>query len=491
MCIALTRSTSVEGTMWDQSLVFEQDKIASWRYCCGSSRILNVAGGIKILRAGVLTSSVTCQLTITVSTILSPYSLFNHCATLLGTSMARVNARFFNRFLDHTCIYQRRSISLLYIRRIAHARILPKKSNSIQAPYRQVSSHTITPSDQSNKVERRFVALIEDAIKTVSSKPLPDENAILEALQTCKDLSDWVVQSVALPGKSKNNDVNPASHLLFLDERGDSNTTKLQPNQLAPGQKVKLGEKISSAADAIIINPTVFITPKVLTVYLDIQKLLKKPESLGKVLDLYANKPIPKPGTNPVQFRPSNPNKASSAVPLSIANQALGIAIDARDLSLCLDIIKGTVCTAAYRRSKVLRRAMLPITGLALSPLAAYAVATQLSIYSNNMTPEMATVVAFAGILSYVGFTATLGIVAITTSNDQMDRVTWRMGTRLRDRWLKEDERAMLDRVAGAWGFKQASRRGEEEGPDWEALREWIGLRGMVLDKVSLMEGME
>ncbi|MCJ1237942.1 hypothetical protein MMC14_005929 [Varicellaria rhodocarpa] len=405
--------------------------------------------------------------------------------------MAHINARLFNRLLDHTCVHQRLSISRFNIRRSAHARVLPKYLNSVQAPYRQASSHSIGRSDSSNKIERQLVALIEDAVKTVSSEPLPDEDAILEALQTCKDLSNSVVQSVALPGKSKDNDANPASHLLFLDERGDSNTTKLQPNQLAPDQKAKLGEKISSAANAIIINPAVFITPKVLAVYLDIQRLLKKPESLGKVLDLYANKPIPKPGTNPVQFRPSNPNKASSAVPLSTANQALGIAIDARNLPLCLDIIKSTVCTAAYKRSKVLRRAMLPITGLALSPLAAYAVATQLSIYSNNMTPEMATVVAFAGILSYVGFTATLGIVAITTSNDQMDRVTWRMGTRLRDRWLKEDERAMLDRVAGAWGFKQASRRGEEEGPDWEALREWIGLRGMVLDKVSLMEGME
>ena len=49
----------------------------------------------------------------------------------------------------------------------------------------------------------------------------------------------------------------------------------------------------------------------------------------------------------------------------------------------------------------------------------------------------------------------------------------------------------MLDRVACIWGFNQNSRRGEEEGPDWEALREWIGLRGMILDKVSLMEGME
>jgi hypothetical protein len=34
-------------------------------------------------------------------------------------------------------------------------------------------------------------------------------------------------------------------------------------------------------------------------------------------------------------------------------------------------------------------------------------------------------------------------------------------------------------------------KRGEEEGVDWEDLREWVGRRGMVLDKVELMDGME
>ena len=33
--------------------------------------------------------------------------------------------------------------------------------------------------------------------------------------------------------------------------------------------------------------------------------------------------------------------------------------------------------------------------------------------------------------------------------------------------------------------------RGDEEGPEWEELREWVGRRGMVLDAVGLMDGME
>jgi len=103
----------------------------------------------------------------------------------------------------------------------------------------------------------------------------------------------------------------------------------------------------------------------------------------------------------------------------------------------------------------------------------------------------MATNVAFAGILAYVALTGTIGFVAVTTANDQMDRVTWATGTPLRERWLREEERAMIDRVAGAWGFKEKWRRGEEEGSDWAGLREFTGLRGMVLDRVELMEGME
>ena len=107
------------------------------------------------------------------------------------------------------------------------------------------------------------------------------------------------------------------------------------------------------------------------------------------------------------------------------------------------------------------------------------------------MEPGAATAVAFAGILTYVGATATIGVVAMTTANDQMDRVTWATGMPLRERWLREEERAAVDRVAGAWGFRESWRRGEEEGEEWEMLREWVGVRGMVLDRVELMEGME
>lgn len=82
-------------------------------------------------------------------------------------------------------------------------------------------------------------------------------------------------------------------------------------------------------------------------------------------------------------------------------------------------------------------------------------------------------------------------MVALMTSNDQMVRVTWIAGTPLRQRWLREEERAALDRVAQAWGFEEPNKRGFEEGDEWELLREVANRKGMYLDNPKLMEGME
>jgi hypothetical protein len=156
-----------------------------------------------------------------------------------------------------------------------------------------------------------------------------------------------------------------------------------------------------------------------------------------------------------------------------------------------MEIVESTYATKAFRRNKFARKCLIPATGLAVAPIAAYAIASQLSMYQSTMDPATATNIAFAGILAYVGFTATIGVVAVTTANDQMDRVTWSQGTPLRERWIREEERAAIDRIAGAWGFRETWRRGEEEGAEWDALREWIGRKGMILDRTELMEGME
>jgi len=81
--------------------------------------------------------------------------------------------------------------------------------------------------------------------------------------------------------------------------------------------------------------------------------------------------------------------------------------------------------------------------------------------------------------------------VAITTYNDQMQRVVWRPGTHLSSRWLQEEERRFFDRLALAWGFHEKSRWGEEHGVEWKTLRDACGVRDMILDKTDLMEGMQ
>ena len=250
-------------------------------------------------------------------------------------------------------------------------------------------------------------------------------------------------------------------------------------------------EKLSKSVYEAVSSPNVFITPKILEIYVSIQSTLRCPETLVPIFEQYASKPIPEPGTRPIRYKPQNPKKISAAIPLHIARTAIEAATKSRNLPICFDIIMNTVCTPAYRRNQWVRRGTLPIAAALSAPLAAWQIATYYGTFQDTLDPHVARGLAFAGILTYLGATSTLGYIAITTSNDQMQRVTWVDGTPLHERWIREDERALLDQVAVGLGYQEKSRRGEEEGQDWEALREWIGIRGMILDRVSLMEGME
>lgn len=259
----------------------------------------------------------------------------------------------------------------------------------------------------------------------------------------------------------------------------------------SPASIGKTADLLSNLMYALLTHPTVFITPRLLNAYVSAQKLLRRPSTLPDIFDLYATKPAPVPGSSPPRYRTQNPRAAAAAVPRAVASAALDAAIAARDLDAALGVISTTFRAPAFQRAKLLTRAAPPLVAAVLAPAAAFALAGQLSAAQTTMEPATATATAFAGILTYVACTATIGYVAATTSNDQMDRVTWASGMPLRERWLREEERAAVDRVAGAWGLKDVHKRGEEEGEDWEFLREWIGVRGMVLDRVDLMDGME
>ena len=338
---------------------------------------------------------------------------------------------------------------------------------------------------------QRVDELLADALKLLHSPTAPDETSIGESLETCEGLAKYLKGISESPNAPEEVESTPAMNLLFLDEQNEASRTSQSAAILAAAIRSQAVEKLSDAAYEIVVDPKVFISPRILEIYVNIQSLLGRPDTLSRVLSLYANKLVPKPGTAPIEYSTANPASLAAAVPVKIANEALTAAIQSKNLPLCLDIINTSVCATAFRRTKIFKRAVIPLLGFSLAPLAAYTLASQISVYQDTMSPEMATNVAFAGILSYIALTGTIGVVAVTTANDQMDRVTWATGTPLRERWLREEERAMIDRVAGAWGFRETWRRGEEEGPDWAALREFTGLRGMVLDRVALMEGME
>ncbi|KAI9845769.1 MAG: hypothetical protein M1838_001556 [Thelocarpon superellum] len=282
----------------------------------------------------------------------------------------------------------------------------------------------------------------------------------------------------------------PSTAILSLEEDGTRQASRpassLQstPKPALPSTSRDI-EELSTLAYNIVAHPSVFITPAILESYVKSQTLLQRPQTFPEVFQLYTSKVVTGSSS------PPNPNQVKNAIPPAVAKAALDSAMEIKDLTLSLAVIETTFATSAFRRSQVFYRALPGIVGAALAPFAAYTVASQLSLYQSSMAPQTATNLAFVAILAYLGFTASIGMVALTTANDQMDRVTWASGIPLRERWLREEERSALDRVASAWGFRERWRRGEEEGADWEALKEWIGRRGMVLDKTELMEGMQ
>ncbi|PSN72859.1 hypothetical protein BS50DRAFT_171609 [Corynespora cassiicola Philippines] len=247
---------------------------------------------------------------------------------------------------------------------------------------------------------------------------------------------------------------------------------------------------LSDLAKDLLKDEKVFISPNVLKVYVRLQRLLGCPRALPEILYLYANKPVPELGSSPPKYIKVSPKAAKQAIPAELAEEALTAAIETKDMPLALDVVQMTYCAPAWRRHRMLSKLGVPGTLAAITPLALYMIAQELSVYSGYLDPWTFKVYSFAGLLTYVGCTGTLGFVALTTHNDHFDRVVWRPGVPLLDRYLREDERAALDRIACAWGFKESWRRGDEEGEEWEGLREWILLRGMILDKPDLMEGM-
>ncbi|KAJ5204500.1 uncharacterized protein N7498_005379 [Penicillium cinerascens] len=332
----------------------------------------------------------------------------------------------------------------------------------------------------------------EEASALQTSDQVPSNEAVVEVLAKCQKIAEALV-SRENDGASLNDEGNAISSLLDMEEKKRASAPAEKRTHQARTAKLDSphADSISRIANDLLTDKKVFISPEALEHYTKIQTLLRRAEHFPEIFNLYANKPVPEANSSPIKYLKPKPKSINSAVPSELATMALDVAIAQKNLPLVLAIIDNTFCAPAFHRAKVFRKAGIPLAGLASAPLACYAAATWAASVQNTMDPSTATGIAFAASLAYVGGTSSMGILAITSANDQMERVTWLPGVPLRHRWLREEERAALDKVACTWGFKDPYMRGEEVGEEWESLREFIGMRGMILDKTELMAGME
>ncbi|KIV98831.1 uncharacterized protein PV09_09402 [Verruconis gallopava] len=335
--------------------------------------------------------------------------------------------------------------------------------------------------------------------KVLQAKGVPDDAVVIEAMKVVEFAAAQLTRAPTksavplseLAGKRKKKE-GP----LQISQEGDATDGLLsldrsKNSKAAHPMSISISmDLLSNLAYKIITFPTVFVTPEVLSSYVKVQSLLKRPETFPEIFHLYSNKPIPTPNTNPTKYSTPNPQSHKQAIPKDAADSALQAAIEKKDLELAIAIIDTSYATKAFQRHKFITKAFPAIGGIALTPAAAGILASQLPAYFPIANPSELVAYATVGMVTYVAGVSTLGFVVITTTNDHMERVTWAPGVPLRERWLREEERAAVDKVALAWGFK-GERRGEEQGIEWENLREWCGLRGMILDKTELMEGME
>ncbi|KAJ4296827.1 hypothetical protein N0V90_006875 [Kalmusia sp. IMI 367209] len=326
-----------------------------------------------------------------------------------------------------------------------------------------------------------------------SSQKVEPEAATLEALSGLETIARHAIAIRTRkppPPKIEIKQSSAGAILSMAREEEDAPTVK-QPVSRSPSMnELPSPQYLSRLALDLLKHPNVFISPNILALYIHLQRLVGCPRAIPEILYLYANKPVPELESSPPKFTKPSPKAAKQAVPAELADKALTAAIEAKDMPLALDVVEVTYNTPAWRRHRMLTKMGIPGLLAGITPLALYMIAQELSVYSGYLDPWTFKMYSFLGLSTYVACTGTLGFVALTTHNDHHTRVVWRPGTPLLDRYAREDERSALDRIACAWGFKEEWRRGDEEGEEWEGLREWIALRGMILDKPDLMPGM-
>ncbi|KAI8936474.1 hypothetical protein NX059_006879 [Plenodomus lindquistii] len=341
---------------------------------------------------------------------------------------------------------------------------------------------------------KKTLADVESRIQDIYKSPRVQQEGVI--MGVLDDLDQIAQMAIAIrsrqppPAKAPLRLSSASAILSGLGSEEDSSVDKIVQQKQLGLDALPSPSYLSKIAEKFIKNEKVFISPNVLGVYIHLQRLLAHPKTIPEALYLYAHKPVPQEGSSPPKFSKPNPKSAKQAIPADLAHNALTAAIEAKDLPLALAVVDQSYRAPAWIRHRMFTKMGLPAALASMAPFAIYMIAQELSVYSGFIDPRIFKLYAFMGISTYVLCTGTLGFVAWTTHNDHHDRVVWRPGVPLLDRFMKEDERAALDRIACAWGFKEEWRRGDEEGEEWEGLRQWILLRGMVLDKPDLMPGM-
>ncbi|KAG0155037.1 hypothetical protein PDIDSM_610 [Penicillium digitatum] len=322
--------------------------------------------------------------------------------------------------------------------------------------------------------EAAIKEIARDASTLHQSNTVASNEVVVELLHRCQRVAESLVSRERDQSEeSSKGEGSAISSLLNLEEKQTASKSKGKPKS-SQHPDPRLTDSVSQIAVGLLKDEKVFISPEALASCTETLTLLRRAEHFPEIFQLYAYKPVPEEGSSPVKLLKANPKNWLTWL-LGPPSRS----------------IDNTFCAPAFHRAKIFKKAGVPIIGLTAAPAACYALASWAATFQNTMDPNVATGIAFAATLAYVGGTASMGILAITTANDQMERVVWIPGIPLRQRWLREEERAAMDRVAVAWGFTDPYMRGEEVGEEWESLREVIGMRGMILDKTELMEGMQ
>ncbi|KAF3910668.1 hypothetical protein ABW21_db0206457 [Orbilia brochopaga] len=380
------------------------------------------------------------------------------------------------------------------------------KTNAISPPPTSLYS----PED-TRSYDRLFKAINEKLfLQTTGDNPkIPRETEVILAFKALQRLAaNYPATSAAKPQVSKNPQSTLNDAILSLTGGPNGNGASsgsqkpdknLPPEPIQQSQETIEAEKeaklnapvhpLMDVAYHIAIHPYIFISPKVLTEYIKLATILKDPATLPSIFKLYANKPVLQDPLKPAR-RP-NPNAAKNAIAYDSAKAALQVAIAAKNMPIALDLIDSSVGTRAWCRRKLITQ-VIPFTTITSAiPVGLYKLSDYLAQFQEQWLHEKAVMYAFIGFMTYYLCTGSLGMIALLTWNDHMIRVNWIPGVYMRERWFMEEQRALTDRVAMAWGYQEPFKRGLESGWEWEMLRHWAGVRGMIIDSSEMVEGRE